>query len=364
MSNQQQKVNSTQTVSSFLIAYIIFASQIGESILSYAREIAKVAGYDSWVSILLTGMLITAVISLIWGIIPDQQDLIDIHQSLFGKLFGNILSTLFGIYLFFISIFVVQSYVDVIQNWLFPDLSLSWFSLFLSILILYIVLGGFRTVAGFAFFSIWITFFLTSLNIEAFRYGHFDNLLPILNTSYMNLIKAIEPMTSGFLGIELVLLYAPFIRNFRTSLKWAIGANGITTLVYLVATIGMFVYFGQNQIQLISWPALQLWKIISFSLIERFEYVGISLHFMVIIATSCLYFWGCAQCFHRLTNKSFRSISIVFAILGFISMFIINNHMIIEKLSTILTKVGMYILYVYIPILYLFKVVKKRGEKF
>ncbi|KAB8131766.1 GerAB/ArcD/ProY family transporter [Gracilibacillus oryzae] len=366
MNTQQQKPDISQMVSPFLIFFILFSSQMGEGILSFGRKITKIAGYDSWISVLITGFLVTLVIIVIWRLIPPHEDLIDIHQTLFGKIIGNLLSFLFGIYLLVISMFVLRSYVEIIQVWFFPDLSLLWFYFIIYLLIVYIVLGGFRIIVGFAFFSAWIPLSLLFTVYTPFKTGHIENLLPILSTDYLNIIKAVEPIVSSFLGVELILLFAPFIRQFHKSRKWAISANIYTTLLYLLIIIADFFYFSENQIQQLTWPALHVWKIVSLPFIERFEYVGISLHFGSIIATTGLYFWGSVQSFHRLTKFSFRGISIISAISGVACMFVLSDYLIVEKLSALLTKAGMYLLFLYIPFLYICHIihtgVKKRLE--
>ncbi|SFM39361.1 spore germination protein (amino acid permease) [Gracilibacillus orientalis] len=348
------KPDISQMVSPFLLLYIIHATQIGEGILSFERQIASIAGFDAWISIILTGVLTTIIIVVIWKIIGDQQrDFMDIHQYMFGNILGKIFTFIFGLYLLTVSVIVLISYIEIIQIWFFPDMSIYFFLFVLFVLIIYICLGGFRTVVGFAFFSFFVTAFLAIFKYEAFAAGHVHNLLPVFNTPFKDIILAIEPMSFSFLGIELILIYAPFIHRFQSGLKWAISSNILTTSVYLFSAIALFIYYNDQQIQLISWPTLQLWKVINFPIVERFEYVGIGLHFIAIIATSCLYFWASIQCFHRLTNFSFRKMSIFFSLIGFSSIFFIHNFLMIEKITTFISRAGVILLFAYIPLLYL-----------
>ncbi len=99
MSSQKRKIDISQMVSPFLVLYILHGTQMGEGVLTFTRRIAKVAGYDAWIGILLTWLLTTIIIVIVWKIVPDGQDLIDIHHSIFGKRFGNLLSLLFGVHL-------------------------------------------------------------------------------------------------------------------------------------------------------------------------------------------------------------------------------------------------------------------------
>ena len=46
---------------------------------------------------------------------------------------------------------------------MFPELKTFWFALVFLLLVIYIVTGGFRTVAGIAFFSIVLPFYIAVL---------------------------------------------------------------------------------------------------------------------------------------------------------------------------------------------------------
>ncbi|MGN8645327.1 GerAB/ArcD/ProY family transporter [Gracilibacillus sp. HCP3S3_G5_1] len=341
-------------LSPFLLFFIIHATQLGEGILSFERDIANIAGYDSWISIIITGILTTIVIVMIWRIIGNQQlDLMDIHQYLFGNIIGKVLTFIFGLYLLIVSIIVLISYIEIIQIWFFPDMSIKVFLSFLLILILYVSLGGFRIVAGFAFFSFFITSFLALFKFGGVIDGHFSNLLPLFNTPMKDIVMAVEPMSFGFLGIELILIYAPFIHRFPSGLKWAVSGNIYTTLVYFISAIIIFMYYNEQQLQLISWPTLHLWKVINMPIIERFEYIGISMHLFAIIATSCLYFWASIQCFNRLTAISFRKTSIFCSLLAIVCIYLINNFLVIETISTTISRVGFGLLFGYIPLIFI-----------
>ncbi len=347
------KPDITQMISPFLLLFIIHATQIGEGILSFERQIASIAGYDSWISIILTGVLTTFIVVIIWKIVGEEQtDFMAIHQYIFGNILGRLLTFLFSLYLFAVSMIVLVSYIEIIQIWFFPEMSIHFFMFILLMLVLYISLGGFRIVAGFAFFSVFVTGFLAIFKYKAFTDGHFNNLLPVFNTPPKDIILAMEPMSFSLLGIELILIYAPFIHRFQSGLKWAVSSNIFTTFVYFFSAIAIFMYYNEQQIQTISWPTLQLWKVINFPIIERFEYVGISLHLIAIIATSCLYFWASMQCFYRLTSFSFRKISIFCALIGISSVHFIHNFLIIEKITLTLSRIGMILLFVYFPLLY------------
>ncbi|RCW66993.1 GerAB/ArcD/ProY family transporter [Saliterribacillus persicus] len=347
----------TQQVSPFLIFFIIHASQVGEGVLSFERFIAEKAGYDSWISILLTGIIFSIAIFLICklSIRNNGEDLIAIHQSLFGKYIGGFFSLFFIAYFFLITMTVIRSYIEIIQVWIFPDLSVFLFSLIIFILLLYYVLGGLRIVVGLLFFSIFTTTFLFSFKYVAFTNGYFSNLLPIMDHSFTEILQAVEPMTYSFLGPELILVYAPFIHQFQKGIKWAIIGNLFTMLVYFLSAFAIFLYFNEQQLLQLSWPTLHMWKVIDLPFIERFEYVGITLHFIAIISTAAIYYWACTQSLFRLTGLSFKKIATAILIISIGFSFFIHDFLVVEFIMQKISKVGFYIIVAYFPILFLWQ---------
>ncbi|MCT2537085.1 spore germination protein [Aquibacillus koreensis] len=356
MRTNTYKPDITEQLSPFLVVFLIHASQIGEGILSFERFIAEKAGHDSWVSVLLTGGILCLIIYLIYKIVlRGDGDLIKIHQDLFGKWIGNVMTILVGCYFLILSIIVTRSYIEVIQVWMFPELSTFWFSAVIAFLFYTFIIGGFRIVAGLAFFSVILSTLLASFKYVAYTEGYWTNLFPMFDHSPIEIMQAIKPMFYSYLGVELLLIYLPFIKNKKQSLKWAILGNLWSTLVYFVSVIAIFLYFNQDQLQHIVWPTLNLWKVINLPFVERFEYIGVTLHFTVVIATICLYLWAAAQTFFRISNRGYKVITIIILVMTVVGCNTVDNFVLIEQYTTQISYVGYYLVIIYIPFLYIYQ---------
>ena len=74
--------------------------QIGLGILTYQRIIAKSAGYDSWISIILMGIAIHIVVWMMYKMLKIVNgDIVAIHTFILGKKIGKWVSLVFIIYL-------------------------------------------------------------------------------------------------------------------------------------------------------------------------------------------------------------------------------------------------------------------------
>ena len=151
----QQPVPERLQVSPFLVLYLIMSMQIGIGVLGYQRIIAKDAGYDAWISVLAAGLSIHIIIWMIYKICGTAEgDIVAANAFVFGKKIGNVISSIFIIYLLIFALAVLRTFIEVIQVWMFPEISTFWYSLVFLLLSVYIVFGGFRTVTGIAFFCI------------------------------------------------------------------------------------------------------------------------------------------------------------------------------------------------------------------
>src|SRR5688500_4610874 len=116
----QAGVNEKYKVSPFYVFFLVHAMQTGVGVLSFQRLLAKSAGTDGWISILLAGLIVHILIWVIYkifSIVPG--DIISANNQAFGKRIGNFFSLLFILYFLIIGMDVMISYINVIHVWMF-----------------------------------------------------------------------------------------------------------------------------------------------------------------------------------------------------------------------------------------------------
>ncbi|GAE47246.1 spore germination protein [Mesobacillus boroniphilus JCM 21738] len=218
----QQPIPERLQVSPFLVLYLIMSMQIGIGVLGYQRIIAKAAGYDAWISVFVAGLSIHIIVWMIYKICGTAEgDVVAVHTFVFGKKIGNVLSTGFIVYLLIFALAVLRTYLEVVQVWMFPEISPFWYSFVFLLLSVYIIFGGFRTVTGIAFFGIVLPSYLLLTFGFALRYGDFRNLLPILDHSLKDMATSAFNMSLTYIGFEIPLFFYPFIKDAPKSQKWA-----------------------------------------------------------------------------------------------------------------------------------------------
>ncbi|MDG2784582.1 GerAB/ArcD/ProY family transporter, partial [Vibrio parahaemolyticus] len=136
--------------------------------------------------------------------------------------------------------------------------------------------------------------------------------------------------------------------------KWAHGGIAFTTILYVILAIVSLMYYSPGQLHHTIWPTLTMLKIIKVPFIQRFEYIIIFLWYLIILPNICLTIWS-SCC---ISKKSFHipfKITLPFFIAAiFISSLFFTNREGINTLNTVLSQAGLYIVYAYIPILFVF----------
>ncbi|WP_257351334.1 GerAB/ArcD/ProY family transporter [Pseudalkalibacillus decolorationis] len=341
-------------VSAGIAFFLIHSMQIGIGILGYQRDIAMAAGYDAWISILISGISIHIILWMMYSMLNKENgDLISIHQRVFGKWIGGFLSTIAAFYFFFLGVTVLRSYIEVLQVWMFPEINVPFVLGAFLLLIYYTISGGFRVVAGVAFFGVIIPSFLIVFLFYPVPFGELDYLRPIMNHSVTDLLKSTKAATLSFLGIEVILILYPFLKNKEKSQKWAQLGVLFSTFIYTSTAIVTFMYFSQTQLEHTVWATLSMFKIIEFPFVERFEYIAIATWALVVFPNICTSLWCASRAIKRTYNFQQRWVLIFFLLTSYIANLIFKDREIINVFISSISKSGFYMLYVYTPLLFI-----------
>ncbi|MED3650801.1 GerAB/ArcD/ProY family transporter [Heyndrickxia sporothermodurans] len=267
-----QTIPENRKVSPSLTFFTIHGMQFGIGILGFQRLIARKAGYDSWISVILAGIATMMIMWMIYKILEmGKQDLAETHQFVFGKLLGKVFNLLFIFYFLLYIVTILRTYTEIIQVWVFEDLNVFIFTVIYLSLCMYIVFGGFRTVVGMMFFSVTLPSYLLILFSYTFEYADFRHFLPIFDHSTKDIILASHQMSLTYMGYEAFLIYSPFVKNTNQSKKWAYLALLVSLIMFLYTAVLTFGYFSEGMLQKYIWPTLTTWKIVHLPVVERFE---------------------------------------------------------------------------------------------
>lgn len=356
-----EQINPSQQVRPSLVFFLIHAMQIGVGIFGFQSVLAKTVGYDSWISILIALAFSHFILFIIFKIIEmGKGDLFDIHRYIFGKILGTFFTLLFSVYILAAVVLTIRRYIEVVQVWVFKEMSTLALAVALLALAFYAVMGGLRTIAGVSFISVLLPAYLLAIFTFAIPYSDFSDFFPIFSHSFKNIFIATCSLSISFLGYEQLLVYSPYVQDIKQAKKW--GHLGLFSvgMIYLYLTVLSFAYYSEKQLEIVIWPTLSMWKIVKLSFIWRFEYIGISMWSLVILPNICLYLWALSRMVEKtfFVKRIYATSIVSFIILLFTIQ--INTKEQIESLVRIINVIGFSFVSVYIPLIFLLLFIVKK----
>ncbi|MFL6562018.1 MAG: GerAB/ArcD/ProY family transporter, partial [Bacillus sp. (in: firmicutes)] len=177
-----------------------------------------------------------------------------------------------------------------------------------------------------------------------------------------DMLDAIKSSMYTLAGTETLLMFYPFIRDPKSSKKYAHLAVLFTTLLYTLSAIVSFTYYSERQLKEIIWPELTLIKIIRLSYLERFEYLYISMYLIIVTALIALLLWCSTRGLKRIFKKKQKNFLIILSLLSVVISQLINEQL-KETLDKYVTQMNLWIFYGYIPILLIIFTLLKRSKQ-
>jgi spore germination protein (amino acid permease) len=352
-------------VSPYLAFYLITTMQIGVGILGFERYVARPAGHDAWIAVIASGFSINILIWMCYRILnSEKNDIIVVHQTLFGKWLGGLLSCYLVVYFLAFVVTITRTYIEVVQVWMFPEIDTWLLALFILTLAYSFITGGFRVVAGLCLLAFFFTVPLFLLKYYALKEAHFSNLLPVFDHSVKELLLGTKAMTLNYLGFEVLLMFYPFFKRPEKSEKWAHYGNFFSIFTYVVTIIVSLLYYNQEQLKHTVWATLTLWKVVDLPFAERFEYAGVAIWLFVVLPNICLGIWSASRGIKQMfLFKQRNSVRIIIPII-FLGCILLKDRQQIDLLNNTVSNVGFYTIYFYIPILFLVQfLIKKAGKR-
>ncbi|NEU30767.1 GerAB/ArcD/ProY family transporter [bacterium LRH843] len=352
-------------ISPFLIFFVIHSLQVGIGVLSFTKSIAEDAGYHAWIAVPLAGLLCSLLIWILYFVLNDQQsDVVDINRTCFGKYIGGFVTLLILSYFLLLAVLSLRVYIQIVQLWVFIDIPTWPLSITILIVAYYAISQGFRVNVGLSFFSVMIPIVLLFITFFfSYEYAKYTYLLPLLDTTIMQQFAAIKTMSLSFFGPSILLVCYPFIQEAKKSQKYAHLANGFTTILYIITTLITFTFFSEGQLEMLKFPTLVLWQIISFPFLERFEFVAIALWLIVILPKVTLLIWAASRMFKRQFNIKQRKALLIFIAIAFLLSLFFETRVRINAFSTFISNIGLYYNFVYIPLLFVIILIKRKMSR-
>ncbi|MDN4492569.1 GerAB/ArcD/ProY family transporter [Ureibacillus aquaedulcis] len=363
------QISNDQKISSSLFFFVVTAAQIGVGIHGFQRVVVKNAGNDAWISVILASLFAHIVVFIMIRTLAlyPSNDLYGIHLDIFGKYFGGILNFTYVLYCTFAFYSVIRNYIEVINTWVFPNLSQSFIAAALLILVIYAFTGGLRVLVGVCFFSFMTGLWILIILFMPLEYAHYNHILPILGNDLKSIFKGAYSMTFTIVGFEIINTLYPFAKEKKKVQKYVHLALLFTLFIYLSVILVSLVYFSEAQIERTLWATLTLFTVIKLPFIERVEIIIICFWMIIILPNLCLFSWAAYRGVKRFKSINETTFIWIFSIFIFFANIPIQTRTEIDQMNNFFAKIAFYIVFIYPFLLYIMaslkSVLRKGGSK-
>lgn len=349
----------------YMLLFLVTNGQISVGIFGFQRVVALYADHDSWISVIVAGIVAHIVVWIMYYILSQYEsaDLYEIHIDVFGRWFGNALNMLFMIYYLAISVVIVRTYIELLQSWIFPLFPTWILALTLLALTWYGISGGIRIIAGMSTVGFFIIIFFTlTLYYSPLKHSTWTHLLPVGETPIPNILLGAIAMGLTISGFENCLFFYPFVKDKCNAHRFTQYSILFSNLIYLFMMILAIIFFSKGQLERSIWSSVNMLKIVKFPFLERLEYISTSVWMFVVIPGMMIYIWILGRGLKRLGCNQ-RKVTPILCVIILLASLIWQDREQIHTLSTMMGRLSLFFVFLYPFVLGLVLLVTKRFRK-
>jgi spore germination protein len=243
-----------------MLSFVV-SGMIGVRLLTIPRDVAIYAKTDSWISLILIGVLsFLNAFALYWLCLKHPGlNFPQINEKVFGKVLGKL------------AVFIILTYKIATIG-----LSLRLFNdnvnIFLlentpRLVVISIMLGSCvycvtRDIRSISIvldillpIILIITFFLILLSSKG---AEPKNLLPVFHVGIRPVIKGAAQVIDPILSISIIAYVMPYFEDIKSTKKWIFFGVGISAAIYLATMVMCITVFGHEEIERLTYPVLSL----------------------------------------------------------------------------------------------------------
>lgn len=261
------------SITSKQLMTIIISSQIGLGILTFPSDIAKITGHDSWISVILGGMIFMILTALMVLLLKHygSKSIIQINKDLFGNLWGNLVNIIFLLFFGISAINGVRLYCEFIKLTVLTNTPSLLLTCFIMLPIFYTAWNGLKSFARFSainYIGLTLTLILIALIFKQFNFSFLE---PVGSSGISSISQGTFSTVYALLGPELVGILFPYVSDKKKVLKYTFFANLITTSFYVIVVISTTSLFGENMLQELVIPLIKLSRTYYAPIFERID---------------------------------------------------------------------------------------------
>lgn len=291
---------------------LVILTQVGVHVLTIPYEESQHSGYDSWMPVLIGGVIAQLAILVIYQLGKRYADR-PLPQYIFaivGKPLGSLINILFAAYCAESSLVVVVGYSDVLNRWVLfvtPWFVLIGVSFAIAAYIASSSLLSISTITQTIQIMFLICFVIVF--ISAMGKGDLRHFLPVGTHGIVPIMKDAFPATWAYAGYELLLYVFPFVKcRKKKDIVIAMSvANGFTTFFYVVISVIVTYNFSESQLKSIPEPMVFILHQFNWPVVQSLDILFMTIWLSVTTVTVYVYLFLSARYLAFVGGKEIRN---------------------------------------------------------
>lgn len=329
---------------------------LGAGILTLPRNVSQaVKTPDSWLSVLLGGAIMMAVILLMVKISQQfpGKTVFQYARRIVGPVAGGILCLALALYFILIAGFEIRTLAEVTMLYLLEGTPMWAIILPFIWTGMYLVYGGINSIARVfqIVFPISIMILLISYGLSL-RIFDINNLRPVLGSGIGPVISGLRSTVLVYAGSEVVMTLVAFMEQPRQAVKAMLIGIGIPIFLYLLTVVMVIGGISIDSAMTGIWPTLDLirsFEITGF-LFERLEFPLMVIWLMQMFCNFSSFFFQASLGISQIFRISLHPVIFALVPFLFISAMLPKSITELFALGNTISQIGIVLLFL-IPVL-------------
>ncbi|WP_273222416.1 GerAB/ArcD/ProY family transporter [Geosporobacter ferrireducens] len=287
------------------LSAILVMTIMGVGILSLPRMVVEEAGPDGLFLVLggsIFALLAGWIIFLLVKKFPGET-IVEFGNTLLGKFFGTVIALGFFGYLMILSAYEVRSFGEITKQYLLFETPIEVLAITILLGSVYTARSGIESIARMAEFLFpIITIISVLILLPIIPEIDYTQFYPIFRTPILKLIKGIPVVFFSFIGIELTLLYAAFVKETKKIGNAMLLTVGLVSFYYISIVFVVVARFGLVETTHIIWPTLEVFKTVDLpgAFIENLDAFIMSIWVIAVFMSLVSAYYGSALILSRI----------------------------------------------------------------
>jgi len=302
----------------FQLRGLYITATIGIGLITLPRVLVQETSTTSWLPMIIGTSIIIVIAYFILKLLSlfPRKNIFEISKIILGKYIAIVISLIFIAYFMLVASSTTRFTSDVVNIWMLPLTPVIILILTFLTIASYACSREIESLARFCttflflnILSIVLVLIFTVFNLRLY------NIQPFFHTNVKHLFEGTKASLLSLLGIETLFIFHKFINKenkVKSTIYKSIILIGFLYTLLVEFTIG---YFGIDQIKILIFPVLSLFKTVEVQLFifERIELFFITLWLSAAFTTISIYFYcGCHLIKEIMPKKTSKYILVLY----------------------------------------------------